>query len=55
MEAMCFFESLNMHYPFINKRYLIQFDKNTFKLINPYCYKDYLKEVLHIYMNPMKH
>lgn len=51
---MCFIESLGMHYPFLHKKYLIQVSKNSFKLINPYCFRDYLQQVLHTYMNPMK-
>ena len=53
VEAMIFLEENMLHYPFLHKNYIIQRDTKEFKLINPYCFPDYLKEVLQIYMNPM--
>ena len=41
-----------MHYPLISKRFIIE-KKGKFKLFNPYCFKNYLKEVLQVYMNPL--
>ncbi len=51
---MVFLEKSNLHYPILSKKYLIRKEKKLFKLMNPYCFPDYLKEVLLVYMNPMK-
>ena len=53
IKAMEFLQNNNMHYPLIHKNFLMAKKKNYYKLINPYCFKDYLKDVLEIYMNPM--
>jgi hypothetical protein len=54
IKALFFLESNNMHYPLIHKNYIMnKSSKGYFKLTNPYCFKDYLKEVLEIYMNPL--
>ena len=52
-DAMIFLEDNMLHYPFLHKNYIIQISNKSFKLLNPYCFPDYLKEVLQIYMNPM--
>lgn len=52
-DAMMFLEESILHYPFLHKNYIVQVGPKNFKLINPYCFPDYLKEVLQVYMNPM--
>ena len=52
VDGMLFIEESAMHYPFLHKNYILQDNEKTFKLVNPYCFPDYLKEVLEIYMNP---
>lgn len=51
-EAMIFLEDKDMHYPILSKKYIVQKEKKNFKLVNPYCFPDFLKEVIQIYMNP---
>lgn len=53
IEAMLFLEENVMHYPFLHKNYIVETSRSGYKLINPYCFPDYLKEVLQVYMNPM--
>lgn len=52
-DGMLFLEDNVLHYPFLHKNYIVQTGDRSFKLVNPYCFPDYLKEVLQIYMNPM--
>ena len=52
-EGLLFLEDNILHYPFLHKNYIVQTGDKSFKLVNPYCFPDYLKEVLQIYMNPM--
>jgi hypothetical protein len=43
-----------MHYPYLHKNYIVQLDKLTFKMLNPYCFKSYLQQVLNIYLSEKK-
>ena len=52
-DGLLFLEENVLHYPFLHKNYIVQTSDKNFKLVNPYCFPDYLKEVLQIYMNPM--
>ena len=52
-DGLLFLEDNVLHYPFLHKNYIVQSGDKNFKLVNPYCFPDYLKEVLQIYMNPM--
>ena len=53
LDSLILLELQGFHFPEINKHsFIISNDK--IKLINPFCYKDFLKDVLGIYMNPMK-
>lgn len=52
LQGLLFMESGGLHYPLVSKRYIVRIDKKTTKLINPYCFPDFIKEVLQIYLNP---
>lgn len=53
IEALSFMEKCGMHYPMLSRRYILSPSRKIYKLINPYCFPDFIKEVLSIYMNPM--
>ena len=52
LQGLLFMENTGLHYPLVSKRYIVRTDKKTTKLINPYCFPDFIKEVLQIYLNP---
>jgi hypothetical protein len=52
LAGLLFMESAGLHYPVVSKRYIARIDKKTTKLMNPYCFPDFIKEVLQIYLNP---
>lgn len=47
-------EKKKMHYPSLKKHFIVETQPQNYKLMNPYSFQNYLKEVLSIYMNPMK-
>ena len=53
VEALGFMEENQLHYPILAKKYVLKFAKDKIKLLNPYCFPDFIKEVLQIYLNPM--
>lgn len=53
VDALCFLEENLLHYPVVAKKYVIKFSKDKIKLLNPYCFPDFIKEVIQIYLNPM--
>ena len=50
---MVVLEQQGLHYPFIHGRFILQEGNSNFKLVNPYCFDNYLRDVLHVYLNPM--
>jgi hypothetical protein len=52
IEGMIYLESQGFHYPTISKQYLLLTKGNTIKLVNPYVFTDFMKEILQIYLNP---
>lgn len=52
VEGLIFLEGQGYHYPNISKQYIIATAKNTVKLLNPYTFSDFMKEILQIYLNP---
>lgn len=52
VEGMIFLESLGYHYPTLSKQYIIQTGRNNVKILNPYSFSDFMKEILQIYLNP---
>ena len=51
-EGMIYLESQGFHYPTISKQYLLLKKGNNIKLVNPYVFSDFMKEILQIYLNP---
>lgn len=52
VDGMMFLESQGYHYPTLSKQYMIQTSKGVVKLLNPYSFTDFMKEILQIYLNP---
>lgn len=52
LEGLIFMESNGLHYPLVNKKYVVKLERKKVKLINPYCFPNFIKEVLEIYLNP---
>jgi hypothetical protein len=52
VEGMIFLEGQGYHYPTLSKQYVVQTGKGTVKLLNPYSFTDFMKEILQIYLNP---
>ncbi len=46
IEVMEFLELNKMHYPHIKRQFIFGYPDGQFKIMNPYCFKTYLKEVL---------
>jgi len=53
VQALGFMEDNLLHYPIMAKKYVLNFGKDKIKLLNPYCFPDFIKEALQIYLNPM--
>ncbi len=47
-------EDKKMHYPCLKRHFIVETQPSIYKLMNPYSFQNYLKEVLQIYMNPMR-
>ena len=55
VNGLIFLENLNIHYPQLRKRYTIFITQsNNFKLLNPFCFDEFLKECANVYCNPDK-
>lgn len=52
VHGLMFLEGDIQHYPFLHKNYIVQCNDKRYKLVNPYCFPDYLKEVVQVYLNP---
>lgn len=52
VEGLIFLEGQGYHYPNVSKQYIIATAKNTVKLLNPYTFSNFMKEILQIYLNP---
>lgn len=52
IDGMIFLESQGFHYPILSKQYILQTNKNVIKILNPYAFSDFMKEILQIYLNP---
>lgn len=52
IDGMIFLESQGYHYPTLSKQYIILTSKNNVKILNPYVFSDFMKEILQIYLNP---
>ena len=53
LNSLIFLESQRFTYSSISKSTFVISEKKL-KLLNPFCFKNFLKDVLNIYMNPMK-
>lgn len=50
--ALLYLDSMTHHYPIIRKRYTVfNSQQNCFKLINPFCFSDYLRDSFKYYFN----
>ena len=49
---MVIFEREHRHYPCIKREYVLQVDHKEYKLLNPYCFKNYLNDITKVYFNP---
>ena len=55
INALIFLENHSLHYPQLRKRYSVFIiASNSFKLLNPYCFKDFLTTCSDVYCNPDK-
>ena len=52
VKAGIYLEDNCLHYPYLGKQYIVQKEQKHFKLVNPFCFPDFLKEVIKIYMSP---
>lgn len=52
IKAGVFLEDCCLHYPLLEKQYLLEKDGRYFKLLNPFCFPGFLKEVIQVYMSP---
>lgn len=52
VKAGIYLEDNCLHYPYLAKKYIVQKEPKHFKLVNPFCFPDFLKEVIKIYMCP---
>lgn len=52
VKAGIYLEDNCLHYPYLGKQYIVQKQQKHFKLVNPFCFPDFLKEVIKIYMSP---
>lgn len=50
LDAGVFLENINMHYPILSKKYILQKDEKTFKLLNPFCFPEFIREFIQIYL-----
>ena len=55
VKAGIYLEDNCLHYPYLGRQYIIQKEAKHFKLVNPFCFPDFLKEVIKIYMSPKEH
>ncbi len=53
VDAMIFLEELGLHYPSLRLAYVMRKEYKFFKLLNPYAFPFFLKEVLKVYTNPL--
>jgi hypothetical protein len=52
LEGLTYLEAVGLHYPILHRKYIVIVDSQGIKLVNPYCFPDFIKEVLQIYLNP---
>lgn len=50
LDAGVFLENIKMHYPILSKKYILQKDEKTFKLLNPFCFPEFIREFVQIYL-----
>lgn len=52
VEAVIFLEGQGYHYPVLSKQFVLNTGRGAVKLLNPYAFTDFMKEILQIYLNP---
>lgn len=52
VEGLLFLEGQGYHYPALSKQYVLLTGKGTVKLLSPYAFSDFMREILQIYLNP---
>ena len=53
LNGLLFLQAAGFHYPCVHKRYTIfNSSQNCFKLLNPFCFPEFRKQVAAIYKNP---
>jgi hypothetical protein len=50
LDATVFLQNAKMHYPILSKKYIIQKDEKTYKLLNPFCFPEFIREFVQIYL-----
>ena len=53
LEGMIFLEKNLLHYPILKLKYILEKKGESYKLINPYVFPQFLEKVIKIYANPM--
>lgn len=49
INAGSFLEDAKMHYPILSRKYILKKDEKTFKLLNPFCFLEFIREFVQIY------
>lgn len=53
LAGLLFLQNEGFHYPIVRKKYTVyQSDRNSFKLLNPFCFPQFLDKVIGLYLNP---
>lgn len=52
VEGLIFLESQGYHYPALSKQYVLVTGRGSVKLLCPYAFSDFMREILQIYLNP---
>ena len=53
LEAMLFLEKNLLHYPILKLKYILEKKGESYKLLNPYVFPQFLEKVIKMYANPM--
>lgn len=52
MEGLAFLQAEGLHYPILRKKYTTYVSEtNTFKLLNPFCFKEFIDKAIGVYFN----
>lgn len=53
LNGLLFLHSIGLHYPSVHKRYTVFFASlNCFKLVNPFCFPEFVTQVVGVFKNP---